>query len=200
MRILRSWCRNSLMSESNLEKDPWFRHLRTTPYENKFIAVYHDEVTRPDGEPGFYGVVHFRNRAIGILALDDQDRVLLVGQFRYPLGEYSWEIVEGGGPMDEEPLDAAKRELKEETGCTARDWQPLGRAHLSNSITDEVALMFLATGLEAGASEPEGTEKLKVQRVPFAEALQQVLDGRITDSISVMAIQRLALLKQSESW
>lgn len=183
------------MSESPFN-NPWVRRTRSTAYENNFITVYHDEVTQPNGDPGYYGVVHFRNRAIGIVALDEQDRILLVGQFRYPLDAYSWEIVEGGGPMGEDPLEAAQRELKEETGFTAREWQLIARAHLSNSVTDEEALMFMATGLDSGTPEPEGTEKLNVQRVPFEEALQQVLDGRITDSMSVIAIQRLALLRR----
>lgn len=185
------------MSESSAFINPWVRHTRSTAYENKFIEVYHDDVTQPNGEPGYYGVVHFRNRAIGIVALDELDRVLLVGQFRYPLDAYSWEIVEGGGPMNEDPLEAARRELKEETGFTATEWQLIAKAHLSNSVTDEEALMFLATGLNAGEPDPEGTEKLNVQRVPFEEALRQVLDGRITDSMSVIAIQRLALMRQS---
>jgi 8-oxo-dGTP pyrophosphatase MutT (NUDIX family) len=157
--------------------------------------VHHDRVLRPDGEPGIYGVVHYRNRAVGVLPLDGDDRVLLVGQFRYTLDEYSWEIPEGGAPFDEDPLEAARRELREETGYTARHWQPLARAHLSNSVSDEEAIVFLAQDLVPGAACPEPTEELRTRWVPFAEAVRMSLAGEITDAMSVIALQRAALLR-----
>ena len=181
---------------SDATANPWTRRSRAVAYQNPWITVYHDEVLRPDGRPGIYGVVHFRNRAVGVVALDEQDRVLLVGQYRYTLDLYSWEIPEGGAAADEELLAAAQRELREETGYTADSWQLVLRAHLSNSVSDEEAFCFLATGLRHGAAEPEGTERLQVRRVPFAEALALTLRGEITDSLSVLGLQRVALLRR----
>ena len=172
---------------------PWRRVSRRVAYQNPWLTVWHDDVIRPDGAPGIYGVVHFANRAIGILALDEEDRVLLVGQHRYPLAAYTWEIPEGGGGLDESPLEAARRELAEETGFRAGSWRELGRAALSNSVTDELAVFFIATELRAGAAAPEGTEELQTRWVPFDEAVAMTLDGRIDDALSTLAIQREAL-------
>ena len=172
---------------------PWRRLGRRVAYQNPWLTVWHDDVIRPDGAPGIYGVVHFANRAIGILALDEEDRVLLVGQHRYPLAAYTWEIPEGGGGLDESPLEAARRELAEETGFRAGSWRELGRAALSNSVTDELAVFFIATELRAGAAAPEGTEELQTRWVPFDEAVAMTLDGRIDDALSTLAIQREAL-------
>jgi 8-oxo-dGTP pyrophosphatase MutT (NUDIX family) len=176
--------------------NPWTRRSRAVAYQNPWIIVYHDEVLRPDGRPGIYGVVHFRNRATGVVALDEQDRVLLVGQYRYPLGAYSWELPEGGAPLNEDPLTAAQRELLEETGYTAARWELLVRAHLSNSVSDEEAFCYLATDLRPGQACPDGTELLQVRWAPFAEALAMTLGGEITDSLSVLGLQRLALLRR----
>ena len=172
---------------------PWQRVGRRVAYQNPWLTVWHDDVIRPDGAPGIYGVVHFANRAIGILTLDEEGRVLLVGQHRYPLDTYSWEIPEGGGGPDESPLEAARRELAEETGFRAGSWRELGRAALSNSVTDELAVFFIATELRSGAAAPEGTEALQTRWVPFDEALAMTLDGRIDDALSILAIQREAL-------
>ena len=179
----------------DLARNPWTRRARTVAYQNPWIVVYHDDVLRPDGRPGIYGVVHFRNRAVGVVALDEKDRVLLVGQYRYTLDVYSWELPEGGAPEGEDPEAAARRELLEETGYSAECWQPILRAHLSNSVSDEEAVCFLATGLSAGAACPEGTEELRVRWVPFAEALAMTADGRITDALSVLGLQRVALMR-----
>ena len=150
-------------------------------------------MTRPDGQPGIYGVVHFANLAVGVVAIDDDDQVVLVGQDRYTLDAWSWEIPEGGVPPSEDPVEGARRELREETGFEAAEWHEIGRVHLSNSVTDEAGILYLATGLTAGKATPDGTEAIEVRLVPFDEALAMSLDGRITDVLSVAAIQRVAL-------
>ena len=172
---------------------PWRRRSRRVAYENEWITVWHDEVTRPDGQPGIYGVLHYKGLAVGIVPIDDEDRVALVGQFRYTLDGYSWEIPEGGVPPDEDPLEGARRELREETGLDAAEWRELGRIHLSNSISDEAGIAYLATGLTPGTPSPDGTEDLEVWWVPFDEALAMTGDGRITDVLSIVALQRVAL-------
>jgi 8-oxo-dGTP pyrophosphatase MutT (NUDIX family) len=169
------------------------RHSRRVAYENPWITVWHDEVSRPDGSAGIYGVVHFANLAAGVVAIDDDDRVALVGQHRYTFDEPSWEIPEGGVPDHETALEGIARELREETGLEATDWRELCRVDLSNSVTDERAVLFVATGVRRGTASPEPTESIEVRRVPFDEALAMTLDGRITDAMSVVAIQRLAL-------
>jgi 8-oxo-dGTP pyrophosphatase MutT (NUDIX family) len=173
--------------------NPWTRLSRRVAYENPWIVVYDDQVIRPDGRAGIYGVVHFRNPAVGVVALDEQDRVLLVGQYRYTLDLYSWEIPEGAAAPGEEPLTAAQRELKEETGYTAGRWQQVLRAHLSNSVSDEEALCFLADDLQPGVAHPEGTERLQVRWVPFADALAMIAQGQITDAFSILGLQCVAL-------
>jgi 8-oxo-dGTP pyrophosphatase MutT (NUDIX family) len=172
---------------------PWQRRARRVAYENPWLTVWHDDVVRPDGSPGVYGVVHFASLAVGIVALDGADRVLLVGQHRYPLDTYSWEIPEGGVPAGEDPLDGARRELLEETGVVASGWRELAHFHLSNSVTDEAGVLFLATGLTLESAAPEATEELEVRWAPFEEALAMTLDGRITDAIAIMGLQHLAL-------
>jgi 8-oxo-dGTP pyrophosphatase MutT (NUDIX family) len=178
---------------------PWRRRTRRIAYENPWITIWHDDVARPDGSPGIYGVVHFAGLAVGVVALDDEDRILLVGQHRYTLDAYSWEIPEGGVPADEDPLDGVARELREETGVVAEAWREIGRFHLSNSVTDEAGILYLATDLRQEAAEPEATEELAVRRVPFAEALAMTLDGRITDAMSIMGIQRVALDRRRDA-
>ena len=169
------------------------RHSRRVAYENAWITVWHDEGTRPDGNPGIYGVVHFANLAAGVVAIDDQDRVVLVGQHRYTLDEVSWEIPEGGLGPAEAPLDGIARELREETGLEALHWRELCRIALSNSVSDERGILYVATGLEQGTATPEPTESLEARWVPFDEALAMTVDGRITDALSIIAIQRVAL-------
>lgn len=178
---------------------PWTRHARRTAYENAWITVWHDDVTRPDGAPGIYGVIHFANLAAGVLVIDDDDRVLLVGQHRYSLDAYSWEIPEGGVPDGESAVDGARRELLEETGVEATGWRELARLHLSNSVSDELAVLFVATGLSHGDATPDGTEQLAIRWLPFAEVLAMTLDGRITDAITVVAVERFALVRAMDA-
>jgi 8-oxo-dGTP pyrophosphatase MutT (NUDIX family) len=184
--------RNSISPVED-RKSPWRRSSRRTAYENAWISVSHDEVTRPDGSPGIYGVVHFKSLAVGIVPIDDDDRVTLVGQYRYTLDAWSWEIPEGGVPFTEDPLEGARRELREETGLDAADWREIGRYHLSNSVSDEAAVAYVATTLRRGDASPDETEALEIRDVAFDEAVAMTLDGRITDALSVLALQRLGL-------
>ena len=175
------------------------RHNRRVAYENAWITVWHDDGSRPDGSPGIYGVVHFENLAAGVIAFDDEDRVVLVGQYRYTLGRPSWEIPEGGVPPSETPLEGIQRELREETGLEASEWRELGRLDLSNSVTDEEAVLFEAHGLHHGEAAPEPTESIAVRWVPFDDAVAMVRDGAITDAMSVAAILRVALDRRSST-
>lgn len=172
---------------------PWTRRSRRVAYENAWITVWHDDVARPDGSPGVYGVVHLAALAVGVVPIDEADRVLLVGQHRYTLDTWSWEIPEGGVPAGEDPLDGARRELREEAGLVAATWRELLRFHLSNSVTDEAGILYVATDLDAVPADPEPTEELVVRWVPFAEALTMAGDGRISDAMTIMALQRLGL-------
>lgn len=177
-----------------METNPWQITGEKTIYQNPWIGVTEYDVINPSGGKGIYGKVHFKNTAIGILVLDADKNTYLVGQYRFTLDAYSWEIPEGGGPLGTDPLEQAKRELREETGLTASEWKPLLRMHLSNSVSDEEALVYLATGVTQESPEPEETEQLQVRKIPFTTACQMVEDGTITDSMSVAAIIKVQLL------
>lgn len=177
---------------------PWIRRARRIAYENAWLTLYHDEVIRPDGKPGIYGVVHYRNVAVGVVPIDGRDRIALVGQHRYPLDLMSWEIPEGGSPLDEDPLDGAKRELREETGLEACGWERLGTYHLSNSVSDEVAVLYVATGLTKGTADPDPTEDLELRWVEFSEAMAMLARGEITDAMTVIALQAVALARSTQ--
>lgn len=163
-------------------------------YDNKWIGVTEYDVLNPGGGKGIYGKVHYKNLAIGVLPLDEEGYTWLVGQYRFPLDLYSWEIPEGGGDPALPPVESAKRELLEETGLVAAEWTHLMDIHLSNSVSNEKAFLFLARGLEQREACPEETEQLVVRRVRFEEAYQMVETGLITDSMAVAAIQKVKLM------
>lgn len=178
-------------------KNPWKTLSGDLKYENKWIAVTEYQVLNPAGGKGIYGKVHFKNTAIGVVPLDEQLNTWLVGQFRYTLNEWSWEIPEGGGPAGESFLDSAKRELQEETGLTAKSWQQIVKLHTSNSVTDEVGYIFMAENLTEGENALEETEAdLKVWKLPLKEAVNMIHEGKITDSLSVMGLLMAARLKK----
>ena len=167
---------------------PWRRRTRRTAYDNPWLTVFHDEVDRPDGSPGIYGVVHFRARAVGVVAVGEDGRILLVGQHRYPLDEYSWELPEGGVDPDESLEDGARRELREETGFEAARWLRLCRISLSNSVTDERGALFLAQGLVAGTATPDPTEDLAIRWATLDEVLAEIAAGVIHDVMTIAGV------------
>jgi 8-oxo-dGTP pyrophosphatase MutT (NUDIX family) len=179
--------------------NPWKTRSSRLVYDNAWIRVREDEVLRPDGLPGIYGVVHFKNRAVGVLPVDDQGRIWLVGQYRYPLQAYSWEIPEGGSPDTESPEATARRELREETGLTAGRLELIATAHLSNSVSDELGYVFRATELTLGTVEPEGCEQIAVRRLDWDEAERMLRGGEITDSLSVIALLHEAVRRLEDS-
>ncbi len=177
-----------------MEKNPWIIQAEKKQYENPWIAVTEYAVLNPSGNKGIYGKVHFKNIAVGVMVLDEAWNTYLVGQFRFVLDAYSWEIPEGGSPLGSDPLEGAKKELMEETGLAANNWQLLLQMHLSNSVSDELALVYLARELSQHTPCPEDTEQLVIKKIPFEEAYRMVEKGEITDSISVAAIIKIRLL------
>ncbi len=174
--------------------NPWDTISIHEVYDNPWIQVTHRDVITPGKTEGIYGVVHFKNLAIGILPLDEEYNTWLVGQYRYTLEEYSWEIPEGGGEPGSTALDSAKRELLEETGITAATWKSIIELTTSNSVTDERAICYVAKDLSFGKSMPEATEDLEIRKLPFEEVVQMAMDGKITDAISVATIFKVKLL------
>ncbi|MBD2714780.1 NUDIX hydrolase [Microvirga sp. STR05] len=168
--------------------NPWQVLSTEVKYHNPWISVREDQVLNPSGGRGIYGVVTMKNKALGIVPVDADGNTWLVGQYRYPLSEYSWEIPMGGGPVELDTLESAQRELREETGLLARRWTNIARLHTSNSVTDEEGFVFLAEDLEHGEVEPEETEDLRLWKLPLAEAVQMVMDNRITDAVSVAGL------------
>jgi 8-oxo-dGTP pyrophosphatase MutT (NUDIX family) len=184
------------MLKSDEIKNPWTTLSGDTKYDNRWITVTEYQVINPGGGRGIYGKVHFKNKAIGVIPLDENMNTWLVGQYRYTINEWSWEIPEGGGAMDQSPLESAKRELQEETGITAKRWTQIMRLHTSNSVTDEEGFIFLAEDLTLGKNALEETEAdLKVMKLPLREAVQMAADSKITDSMSVMGLLMVARLK-----
>jgi 8-oxo-dGDP phosphatase len=179
------------MNESN---NPWQITGAVEKYDNPWMKVIQYDVINPNGGKGIYGKIHFKNIAVGVVPLDDNGNTYLVGQFRFVLDSYSWEIPAGGCPEGTDPLATAKRELLEETGLVAGTWKELMRMHLSNSLSDELAIVYLATQLTQQEAEPEETEQLQLRKLSFEEVFQMVESGLITDSITVAAVLKTKLL------
>ncbi|OYX22690.1 MAG: DNA mismatch repair protein MutT [Algoriphagus sp. 32-45-6] len=175
-----------------MTENPWKTRSKKKIYDNPWITLEEHRVITPSGKEGIYGKVHFKNRAMAIVPIDQEGNTWLVGQFRYTLDEYSWEIPMGGGPINQDLLESAKRELKEETGLSASKWTELMKIHTSNSVTDEWGLIYLAEELTEGETEFEDTEVLQIKKLPFGEALAMVMRGEITDSISVAGLLKAA--------
>jgi len=174
-------------------KNPWQILAEQEIYDNPWIHVSEFDVISPGGVKGIYGKVSFKNQAVGIVPFEN-GYIWLVGQYRFALNRYSWEIPEGGSPAAELPLQSAKRELKEETGLIARHYQVLLEMHLSNSVTDEWGIVYLATGLSQSEAEPEHTEDITRRKVKLTDAYKMVEQREITDSLTVAAIYKLMLL------
>lgn len=170
--------------------NPWTVRSVTRPFENAWFAIDAHDTLNPAGNPASYAVIRIRRRAVGVLPIDGKGHVHMVGQWRFPLGRYSWEMPEGGAEPGEDTADCARRELKEETGLSASDLVEILRMDLSNSLTDENAVLYLAFGLTEGEAEPEETEVLARRSAPFAEVLERVVTGEITDSLTVAAVLR----------
>ena len=192
------------INENEQQIGPWRRQSSETVYDNPWIRVHHERVITPAGTPGIYGRVHFKSVAVGIVPIDAQGNTYLVGQYRYALDSYSWEIPMGGCPLNDEGgyceadvLATAQRELREETGLEASDWQTLLKLHTTNSVSDEVGYLYIAKGLSEGIAQPEETEDISVKKLPLEAAIAMALDGRITDALSVAALLRLALLEKT---
>ena len=184
-------------------ENPWQILSTQKIYENPWIAVQEDQVINPNGGQGIYGTVSFKNKALGIVPVDEKGYTWLVGQYRYPLEEYSWEIPMGGGKiiengkdLDSQLLEAAQRELLEETGLIAQKWTRIARIHTSNSVTDEEGFVFLAQELSQTNSSPEETEALAVQKIHLSEAFEMVMRDEITDAISMIGIMKAAKILQ----
>lgn len=185
-------------NKAGSQKNPWKKIGDKLVYDNPWISLTEFDVITPAGTQSIYGKVHFKNIAIGVIAIDSDENTYLVGQYRFPLDAYSWEIPEGGCPEGTDWLTTAKRELKEETGFEAGKWTEILKMHVSNSVSDEFAVVYVAQDLIAGDAEPEDTEDLKMIKMPFKEAVQWVMEGKITDSISVAAILKWELLKNKK--
>ncbi|MDN3669874.1 NUDIX hydrolase [Echinicola jeungdonensis] len=178
-----------------MKNNPWKTKKKRLVYSNPWIALEEHDVVTPGGTDSVYGKVVFKNKALAIVPVDENLNTWLVGQFRYTIDEYSWEIPMGGGPLDLDFLDSAKRELKEETGLIANKWSKVMRFHTSNSVTDEEGFIYLAEELTQGETEFEDTEKIEIIKLPLAEAVEKVMKGEITDAISIAGLLKVAKMK-----
>ncbi len=176
------------------EVNPWETIDTEIVYSNNWIDLRHNKVVTPANKEGIYGVVHFKNIAAAIVPIDKEGNTFLVGQYRYPLNKYSWELPMGGSALDENVLDGAKRELVEETGLIAEKWTEIAKLHTSNCVTDEEGIIYLAENLTQKTAIPEDTEVLAIKKVPFKEVFEMAMNGEITDSISLIGIFKVAII------
>ena len=177
--------------EKNQHPNPWKTHRSDLKYDNRWIRVTEHQVSNPSGNPGIYGVVHFKNIAVAVIPLDEEGNTWIVGQYRYTLDSYEWEVPEGGCPEGTDPLETARRELLEETGIRAEEFIPVMEMQLSNSTTDEVSVTYLARGLSFTEAEPEDDEQISIRKLPFGDLVEMVHRGEIRDALSVASILRL---------
>lgn len=178
----------------NIVDSPWQIKASEVKYANPWISITEHQVVNPSGNDGIYGVVHFRNYAVAIIPLDEDYNTWIVGQYRFPLDSYEWEVVEGGCPEGTSPLDTAKRELHEEVGLQAEHYEMILEMQLSNSTTDEVSYSFVAKGLSYIGEKPEDDEKLAIKKIPFEELYQMTMRGEIRDGLAVATILKTKLL------
>lgn len=183
---------NAYLMKTNEFENPWETLSSKLLHATPWIKVYEHHVINPAGKPDIYTTVNFNNVAVGIIALNDSDEIVLVGQYRFPVQHYSWEIPEGGGARDELPLVSAQRELQEETGFIAQNWELLAEMDVSNSVSNEHAYIYLATDLQKGDANPDEAELLEVITIPFEKAFDWAMTGKIQDSISLVGILKLA--------
>lgn len=176
---------------TNELKNPWTTLSSEDVHESPWIKVIRHDVLNPAGKPSSYSTVHFKNIAVGVIPLDDDGNTWIVGQYRYPVNQYSWEIPEGGGPQGEQPIDTAVRELREETGIEAARWEKFMEFHTSNSATDEHVHLFLARGLTFHEAQPDEDEEIEVRKIPFEELYQMVLRNEIWDSLTIAGVMKL---------
>jgi ADP-ribose pyrophosphatase len=183
---------NEKFQTMEIEVNPWITEDTEIKYSNNWIDLRHNKVKNPAGKDGIYGVVHFKNIAAAIIPLDKDLNTYLVGQYRYPLDIYSWELPMGGNPLNDNLLEGAKRELLEETGLIAQNWTEIGRIHTSNCVTDEEGIVYLAEELSQEMAIPEETERLTIKKLPFKKVVEMAMNGEITDAISLFGILKLA--------
>lgn len=179
---------------NTIDANPWKTLTNEPIYDSPWISLTKHDVLNPNGNPGIYSVVHFKSLAIGILPLDEQYNTWIVGQYRYPIKQYSWEIPEGGGAIDIPPVESAKRELLEEAGIKAKKWTKIQEMYLSNSATDEFCILYIAQDLEFHAPEPEDDEKLEIKKIPFAQLYDMVKNNEITDCLTITTVLKTKLL------
>ncbi len=180
------------------QQNPWQIISRENKYENPWIKVVEYNVINPGGGKGIYGKVYFKNTAIGIVPLDEEGYTWLIGQYRFPIDAYSWEIPEGGGDIHSDPLASAQRELLEEAGIKAKQWDKVLHMHLSNSVTNETCVVYLARGLSFHEAAPEESEQLVIKKLPFKKVFDMVISGEITDAVSVAAIFKVNYLLEHQ--